>query len=134
MVRWEKVKLVQTELFIWFIKLNSMKDSEIENACNLIKEFHFALAGVNFFKTTDKQVMDTTFRIVGDTTNGSPIDVLIKSNNWKELFENQRWLLFLEGAQNFSVLDQRLVPPLKLLAELFPEETKMHIIPEILRE
>ena len=114
--------------------MTTEEDFKIKNACNLIRKFHFGLAGVYFFETEEKQVMDTTIGIVRDTADGSPIDVLIENNKWETLFKNQRWLLFLEGAQNLSVLDQRLVAPLKLLTEFFPEETKMHIFPEILRD
>ena len=113
--------------------MDDLKNAKIKEACNLIKGFHFLLAGSTFFETRDESVMETTAGVVKDTINGSPIDVLIEKNNWEELFNNQRWLTFLRGAQNMSVLEKGLNAPLKTLSEFFPKETENHIIPDFLR-
>jgi len=102
-------------------------------ACDYVMAFHYGTASASNYMTLDSSVKEQTGKIMKETSKDSPFAKLIENHEWKVLFGNERWLTFLEGAQNFSTIDSRLCEPLKVLSEFFPEETKIHIIPGLLR-
>jgi len=110
-----------------------MNNQQVQDACTFIRAYHFKSASDSFFSTEDQQVHDLTERIMNDLCEISPISILIKKNDWGELFKNERWLGFLQGALNYSAMDNKLTYPLKVLSEAFPLETEYYIIPSLLR-
>jgi len=111
-----------------------MNNHQIQNACTIIRAYHFHSASESFFKTEDQQVHDLTDKIMHNTCGISPIARQIRENKWDILFKNETWLSYLQGAQSYSVMDDSLTNPLRILSESFPVETEYYIIPSLLRK
>ena len=110
-----------------------MDDKQIEDACNFIRAYHFKDSCDKLFRTKEQFVHDQAEKIMNDTCGISPITILIKENNWKQLFQNQTWLELLDEAQEFSSLNSELNEPLRLLSESFRVETDGYIVPGLLK-
>ncbi|HEY5587849.1 MAG TPA: hypothetical protein VIK86_02720 [Candidatus Paceibacterota bacterium] len=113
--------------------MNEWENSRIRKVCDILMEFHYMTASASHYDTEDQSIKDQTQKIMDDSCKSSPLALLIKENKWDELFKNERWLSFLSGAQNFSVLEKGLNIPLLFLSQMFPKETEFHIMPHLLR-
>ena len=109
------------------------KDFKISASCTIIRMYCYNLASETYFETKEETIKKKTEEIRNATSVLSPIATLIKECKWEELFKNQKWLMMLEGAQNYSAIYSHLVWPLKFLAEYFPVETKNYIDPKFLK-
>jgi hypothetical protein len=113
--------------------MTDCENSRIREACNLVMAYHYGLASARFLETDDISKKNKIKEIMDNSCSDSFLSLLIKENKWDELFKNEKWLNFLQGAQNFSVFEKRLNIPLLFLSKLFPTETEYYIIPELIK-
>ena len=102
-------------------------DEEICMACDFIRIFHLmqAAGAVREGKDNGNGVHD----VVRALETGSEISVLISKHDWNTLFANHTWLSFLKGAQQFSILEPKLLKHLRVIMDNFPKETDPILFP-----
>lgn len=115
-------------------KRSNDENKQIYDLCQDIRSFCFANASREII--TNKDHSKGAFHVIERTSiDESPIGILIKKQDWETLFNNEEWLVMLEGAQNLNILYkyEPVKNALKKILELFPKETEGRIIPIFLR-
>lgn len=108
---------------------NEEQDEEIYNACNTIRALMTVSSAMEGLKNPGQGIRDITAK----TEDGSVVYALIKGRDWENLFQNKEWLSVLEGATNLNFMqNDRYKKHLLTITEFFPEETKLHIMVELL--
>lgn len=105
-----------------------MESKEIYYLCQRIKVFHFC----KNFNIAWKDGNPDAAKLLTLTGKTSNINMLIANYNWDLLFQDVEWLRLLGDVQNYNSLCGSVTQELRKIAELFPEETALHIFVEAL--